>query len=454
MDRMNGMAPEDRLGELAAAPGKVSRVRWIAVLLLIVGVWVCRLGYQLDLFSLYVSGIAASFILLLLIRRLWRGWLVQNLANTVILLIVLICVSDAFRYRRTPEPGPVPLEARAWTFEVARGNPALFRAWWQYVGGQWNRFFRELRIPDPDGVLPFRLRPGAEVMFVESRIRINSQGFRNREFEPKGDAFRIVALGESTTMGVTIRADDKPWPVWLQEMLAQDDGLNRPVQVINAGVAAYRLEDNVARFVSDILPLEPDLILSYHGYNSFEQLRGDWAATPPDLPNRISRPSPTLESIEHAMRLWRYRRSHTADEPDELQLEAIREGSQESAFGRQYMKLVELTGLHRIPLILIRYNMAIDAQSPPAIVKFYGRTYLSAPFDIQANRIHTELIETLAKQHAHVSYINASDGVDGVHAQFIDLVHLTEDGRKRLAHNLLPEVLRAIDRRTLESGAR
>lgn len=426
----------------------------MALLFLIVAAWVSCLGYQLDLFFLYAFGIGASFCLLLVIRRLWPGWLVQNLANTLVLLIGLVCLSDAFQYRRTREPGPVPLEARAWTFDVATRNPGLFRAWWQYVGGQWNRFFRELRIPDPDGVLPFRLRPGAEVQFVESRIRINSKGFRDREFEPKGDAFRIVALGESTTMGVTIAADDKPWPVWLEEMIAQAGGLNHPVEVINAGVAAYRLEDNVARFESDILPLEPDLILSYHGYNSFEQLRGDWAAIPPDLPNRISRPSPTLESVEHAMRLWRYRRSHTVLEPDGEQLEAIRQGALDSPFGRQYKKLVELTGLHDIPLILIRYNMAIDGQSPRSVVKFYGETYLSAPFDIQANRIHTELIETLARQNAGVSYIDASDGIDGVHEQFIDLVHLTESGRERLARNLLPEVLRAIDWRALDAGAR
>jgi hypothetical protein len=45
---------------------------------------------------------------------------------------------------------------------------------------------------------------------LADKFRINSRGFRDREFAAdKGDSYRIVALGESTTMGATIAPDDQ-----------------------------------------------------------------------------------------------------------------------------------------------------------------------------------------------------------------------------------------------------
>jgi len=47
----------------------------------------------------------------------------------------------------------------------------------------------------------------------------------------------------------------------------------RPVQVINAGVQAFSLEQNLVRLANDILPLKPDLIkrtgLEFHRFSPF-----------------------------------------------------------------------------------------------------------------------------------------------------------------------------------------
>jgi lysophospholipase L1-like esterase len=133
---------------------------------------------------------------------------------------------------------------------------------------------RQIYIADPAGVVPFRLGPGRHAPFFQSTISINSSGFRGKEIlQPKGNAYRIVALGESTTFGCTLNPEDRPWPEWLEEIIARKLSPTRRVEVINAGVASYTLENNVDRLARDILPLKPDLIISYHGVNGFYRPR-------------------------------------------------------------------------------------------------------------------------------------------------------------------------------------
>lgn len=400
--------------------------------------WLVQLGYRLDLAGFFNAGVILLFLLLFAARRLWRGVVALNVINTLQLLIPLLWVADGIRLLQKPEAPPVPVEARAWSYDVAQGDPELFKNWWRDFVREWSRLFAAIRIVDPTGNASFKLRPNSEMTFFESRISVNSLGFRDREFEiQKGDVFRIVAMGESTTMGITMRPEDRPWTVWLEEMIREEGLVDRDVQVINAGVAAYTLKDSIGRFEGDILPLDPDLVISYHGFNGFDDFHGGSVPLPGDLPTRIPRPSKTLESLEHAWRLWKLRSHNQRQVLDPDMMESVRKGALETPYGRQYKQLAEMTSRHEIPLALIRFNMAIDRHSPEPVVEFYGRSFYNATFSIQANEIHTELIRVIADANPHVHYIDASKGLEGVHDQYIDLVHFTEEGRERLARNIL-----------------
>jgi lysophospholipase L1-like esterase len=403
-----------------------------------VAAWLIQLGYRLDLAGFFNAGLILLFLSLFAARRLWRGVVALNVINTVQLLIPLLWVADGIRLLQKSDAPPVPVEARAWSYDVAQGDPELFRNWWRDFVREWSRLFAAIRMVDPTGKTSFKLRPNSEMTFFESHFSVNSLGFRDREFEiQKGDVFRIVAIGESTTMGITMRPEDRPWTVWLEEMIREEELMDRDVQVINAGVAAYTLKDSIGRFEGDLLPLHPDLVISYHGLNGFDDFQGGSVPLPGDSPTRISRPSKTLESLEHAWKLWKLR-SHNQQQvlkPD--QMESVRKGALETPYGRQYQELAELTARHEIPLALTRFNMAIDRHSPQPVVEFYRRSFYKATFSIQANEIHTELIRVIADENPHVHYIDASKGLDGVYDQFIDLVHFTEEGRERLARNIL-----------------
>ena len=86
-----------------------------------------------------------------------------------------------------------------------------------------------------------------------------------------------------------------------------------PVQVINAGVPGWTLANNLARLDADIWPLDPDLIVSYHGYNGFpyliREIPGLRVGATPATP---ARPSALLRRLERSLRVSLFRRRYRA----------------------------------------------------------------------------------------------------------------------------------------------
>src|SRR5262249_13017328 len=111
----------------------------------------------------------------------------------------------------------------------------------------------------------------------------------------------------SPTLGPGLHAGDRSWPEILQELIDRRITCRRSIQVINAGTQAYSLRDNVERVRRDILPLEPDLVISYHSANSLPLL--DPALRPERVgppPQRAQRASDLLGEVEYRVSLWLY----------------------------------------------------------------------------------------------------------------------------------------------------
>lgn len=105
--------------------------------------------------------------------------------------------------------------------------------------------------------------------------RHNSLGFRGEEFsvtKPKGE-FRIVCLGGSTTYTGGVKDYRKAYPQLLESRLKErgHDG----VRVINAGLPGYTTWETLLNYQLRVEPLNPDLVIVYHGINDIEA-RGVW----------------------------------------------------------------------------------------------------------------------------------------------------------------------------------
>lgn len=117
-------------------------------------------------------------------------------------------------------------------------------------------------IPYPEpGAGYVLMAPGSRYEWGGIPVTINSQGLREREigYEKPEDTFRILNLGDSVVMGWGVRAEET-YGRQLEEQLNQQDAAG-PVEVINAGMATWNLDNDLAFLQAEGLKYQPDLIL-------------------------------------------------------------------------------------------------------------------------------------------------------------------------------------------------
>jgi lysophospholipase L1-like esterase len=384
----------------------------------------------------YVGLLAAAAVLVL-----WRAWFRPGLVaaqavNTLILLLVGLPAADLVSHSFARPPLRPDTCQLYYSYNAAKGDPEAFGRWQEFCRQQDFLMQQAIYAPAPHTPLPYRLRPNSYGAHLNSFISINSLGFRGAEFSiDKGDAYRVVCLGESTTFGWTLQAGDKPWPELLERFIRERLKTRRPVQVINAGVPGYTINDNLYRLTNAMLALKPDLIVSYHGANGFHLI--DSSVLPMSgLRGPVFRPRPLrlLAQAEFRLRMMRYRRRvlrpYARAVPASIK-------PLDTPYAAAYRRLIQCARTNGIRLALANYSMAVNKQSEPSVIDFY-RGCLEARLDtfIAANPIHSLIVAQLAAQHPEVCLMDTHPHLDGEHEKFIDTVHLTQEGRRQLAENI------------------
>lgn len=121
---------------------------------------------------------------------------------------------------------------------------------------------------DSNGIV--RLRPSLSTWWYGCQYEVNSNGFRMPHELTRQSGMRVLALGDSITLGMGVRKTEDVWPSRLESLL-RETGYG-PVEVINSGVQgwnlmAYDTKTNLVaadftRFVSDMGPvLKPSVVV-------------------------------------------------------------------------------------------------------------------------------------------------------------------------------------------------
>jgi len=107
--------------------------------------------------------------------------------------------------------------------------------------------------------LMYELRPDAE---ISGMIRINSDGFRDREFfrEKPPHVFRIAVVGDSVTFGWRQKLEDT-YPKKLEQLLHVNNTTNIQFEVLNFGIGGYNAEQEMELVKTKVLHYNPDLII-------------------------------------------------------------------------------------------------------------------------------------------------------------------------------------------------
>jgi lysophospholipase L1-like esterase len=399
-------------------------------------VWLAA-AYELNQPALFLLAILALVALLIGVHFCFkRRPVVFQVVNSVALLALVLPLTNLFVQPAYDIQTNSRTREKYYSLAAAHRDPTAFARWWNAYVKQWGQFEKKTFVSDPKHNPNFRLRPGSEGMLFQSDIRINTLGFRGGEIaRDKGAAYRIVALGESTTFGITLNASDKPWPEILEGLIRERLNPTRPVEVINAGVPGYQLRDSLSRFSSEILPLRPDMIISYHGINGFRALD-------PALPSTISagkapsyheRPVRLLANLEYTLKV-----RHVRNE----QIARLKKGASKvidpmaSGCAKDYGRLCELTDAHGMRLAIANFSMALTRNSSPADIDFYQVGYPAARWFVAANEIHSRIVKQITREHPQVCFVNTHPLLDGVPDKFLDLVHFSPAGDHQMAENV------------------
>ena len=410
-----------------------------------------EVAYLLNLKVEFYLGLLAAFGFLIALKRIrsMPGALVLTV-NTMLLLIVGLPLADLLTRPNYQLPERPDLRQRLYAYEEARKDPGAFARWWYYFVREWRVTQKDICMATTNSPAPFRLRPGSDGKMFESAIHINRLGFRGPEIPvEKGPAYRIVTLGESTTFGHTMYADDVPWPRLLERMITNEFGLSRPAQVINAGIPSYDLHLNIERLHRRILNLKADMIISYHGYNGFNWLLPELppvSAQPP--PPYEERPIKLLADVEYRFKVIAYRRNLT----QAANIRSRTRSSDDNAYEQGYRELIEIARTNHIQLVLANYSMAVNAKSDLDVVAFYRAGFPQVISQIKANELHSQLVARLAAENPDVCFVDTHPALDGRHENFIDLVHFTQPGRERMAQTMFNAIRPLLAKDLAKSG--
>ncbi len=422
--------------------------RWKMLVLVWLGfldvIWLVT-GYDLNLREAFYCGLL-SIVTLLLLYRLWfrPGPIGVQIVNTLVLLLVGLPVASLFyHFHFKPDVRPENY-SRYYSFDKAKGDPSASARARQFYIDNWLLFERQFFESSHLAAPSFCLRPNNRGFFVRCPISINSKGFRGREISTEKDGiYRIVALGESTTFGMTCAPNDRPWPELLEQMIRERLKTRRPVEVINAGTPGYTLCDNLASLPSKILPLKPDMIISYHGANGFHML--DDALVRPvggETPTYTERPFKLAADFEYQIRLRQFltrerKARHSRPTPTD---------PMQTKFADAYRQLIQIAAKNGIRLMLAHFCLSVNGKSAPPVIDFYqGGFPDSIRGWITANAVHSQMLQQLAGQYPEVRLIDTHPHLDGEYEKFIDLIHFTQEGRQQLAENMFAGIKKTLE---------
>lgn len=110
---------------------------------------------------------------------------------------------------------------------------------------------------------------------------INARGFRGAEFTPdKSDRFRIIAMGESPTLGLEV-PDNQTWPSCLEQQLTRS---GVAAEVINAGIGGAASANQRRLLEQELLGYGPDLLVYYAGFTDHNMICAERYDGDADMP--------------------------------------------------------------------------------------------------------------------------------------------------------------------------
>lgn len=277
---------------------------------------------------------------------------------------------------------------------------------------------------------------------------VNALGFLDREFsrqKPAG-ALRIACLGSSTTEGGNSAHREGSYPYFLARILEERSG--RTVETLNFGMAGWTTAEMLVNYFLVVQDFSPDLVLIHEAVNDVEPRA--WPGFASDYSHyrqpwqdvRFSRAYRLLVQVSDAFAAAQMRRTEAfglgaaVNRPVEgrYRFDGANLPPETAApFRRNVRTIAEHVRLRGGQPVLI--TMPYDAE----------RAQDLAPFRAGLDE-HNALLRELARDEGFLLVdldALARRQPDGLHARFLDLVHMTPEGNRFKAEAIAEALLAA-----------
>jgi lysophospholipase L1-like esterase len=379
---------------------------------------------------------AVALCAFLIATRMFCYGALRTVALVMLVFAITLPAAD-FIYARTINAEVSKPKLEAYSFRDAKGDPAAFQAWWAFFAQQWMRGARfGLELPDHQGKLPFLQKPDSRGRFFDAEIRINNRGFRGPDFpvEKADGEFRVFVLGDSATFGTLTNPQERAWPEVLQRLVEERLSCRGFVRVVNAGTVTYSLANSVERLRRFIVPLKPDMVVTYQGFNNLTLIDPEMALmpTPPDWRPRGSM---LIAEAFYRTQLLRYGKRMQAFQKPASSIKYS------DTYDRLYGEIVEMGSANGFIPVLATMSLVVNEQSPQEVIDFYGRTFVPITRILPALAEHNRIVERVARRTSAV-FIDTQPTLSGKwnDDDFIDIIHFTQKGSNVLAQTVFDQI--------------
>jgi lysophospholipase L1-like esterase len=281
----------------------------------------------------------------------------------------------------------------------------------------------------PDGRAGYALKAN----YQEGGIRIDSLGFRGPEVNSTKapGVYRIVTLGDSATFGP--HESECAYPYQLSDLLAP-----RQVEVVNAGIEGYRSDRALVHLQRDVMPLHPDLVTVFIGWNDLYQndpkVESDEQSLEGSPLSRVLTLSDAAQTFRRVFFLrfqgQRARTSGGSTLPPDYQ---------PIGYGERLRSIFRTARAGGADVVIFTWPTILsDDMSPAAIAKAHYPPYTTSLDELRTlyDRYQSTLRQVAAEEQVPVIDNEAIFPNDRKADLFIDTAHFTCEGQTMVAQNV------------------
>ena len=301
-----------------------------------------------------------------------------------------------------------------------------------------------------------KMKPGSYISNTGVKYKINSKGFRGKEFEFEKSSKRILAFGGSTTIGLE-SPENKTYPALLEKMLKQN---KKEYEVINMGFGSKSINFIKNILLNEAYKYKPDIIIIYSNRNS---LMYDGAYVDPNISS--SQLLKINYKLQENIMIYRlmfkiYKRIIN------LQLKSgylkapftskgINEGYLNSGYVNSLKEIIKFCEKRGIEVFLVKqayyFNKNIIKElnnySSAELIKNYKNDFFLKKYNLDEETNFWSVMGTvlnknldILKDYKNVKIINPINALITSEKNFTDYLHLTPAGNFILATEISKEI--------------